>query len=188
MIANLLSMWHDIDSEKRAPAAPCLRPRTTGDMNSCWMEMVHKRGELFGWERGGKMGGRLCDYAQFTSLITCGPRGDPLENVREWKKADEKSNNTHPPNPVSEYETHGDAAVLEQPRFLRDAAEELSHELFTNNSLGYVSDKVQLGVYYMDARVFVFSDSRYGWTYALPMGRYRHRGPRFLTNMSTSPS
>jgi hypothetical protein len=106
----------------------------------------------------------------------------------EWNKADEKCNNTYLPNPVSEYETHRDAAVLEQSRFLRDAAEELSYELFANNNLGYVSDKMQLGVHYMGARVFGFSDVRYGWTYAFPMGRYQHRGPRFLTNMSTSPS
>ena len=103
-------------------------------------------------------------------------------------KSVEKKSNSYPPNPISEYKTHWDAAVLEQPGFFGNATEELSHELFTSDGLGYVSDKVQLRVYYIGARAFVFSGSRHGKTYLFPMERYQRRGLRFLINKSTCPS
>jgi hypothetical protein len=43
--------------------------------------------------------------------------------------------------------------MLEQPGLFRNAAEKLSHELFTENGLGYMRDKMQLGVYYRGVRV-----------------------------------
>jgi hypothetical protein len=61
---------------------------------------------------------------------------------------------THPPNPVGKYETHRHASILEQPGLFGNAAEKLSHELFTENGLGYMRDKMQLGVHYTGARVF----------------------------------
>ena len=61
----------------------------------------------------------------------------------------QRRKNAYAPNPVGEYKTHGNTAVLEQPRIFRNAAEELSDELFTRNGLGYMGDKVQLGMYCM---------------------------------------
>jgi hypothetical protein len=61
---------------------------------------------------------------------------------------------TNPPDPVSKYETHRYAAIFKQPRLVRDAAEKLGHELFTENGLGYMRDEMQLGVYYTGVSVF----------------------------------
>jgi hypothetical protein len=98
------------------------------------METFNKWREIFGWERGGEVGGGLCNHAQFTSFIA-------FRRCRD-----------SPPNPVCEYKTHRYAAVLEQPRFFGNATKELSDELFTRNGLGYMGDKVQLRVYFFPRR------------------------------------
>jgi hypothetical protein len=101
-----------------------------------------------------------------------------------WEQA---IKNTHLPNPVGKYETHRYAAMLEQPGPFRNAAEKLGHELFTENGLGYMRDKMQLGVYYTDVRV-LRRVLRQGQTYNFPMGQCQRRDLRFLTNKNTCPS
>ena len=143
----LLNVRYDVYSEGWAPASPCLRPLdgTSGSNRvGCKMKMVDEWRETFG--------GREGEEWEDASAITLNThRSSPLggaETLRESSRTvigDIKR--AYPPNPVSEYKTHGYTAVLEQPRLFRNA--ELSDELFTRNSLGYIRDKVKLGVYCM---------------------------------------
>ena len=106
------------------------------------------------WSANGERlsGGREGEEYEDASAITLNlHRSAPLGGAEIlWKSSRtviDGIKRAYPPNPISKYKTHGYAAVLKHPRFFRNAAEELSDELFTQNSLGYMSDKMQLGVY-----------------------------------------
>jgi hypothetical protein len=58
--------------------------------------------------------------------------------------------------------------------------------LFTKNSVGYMGDEMQLGVYYRGVRVFS-SGLRPVKTYIVPMGRCRRRDLHFPPNKNTCP-
>jgi len=61
-MTNLFSMWQDIYSEKRVPAAPVFWPENSlSDGRSSRMKVI-EIGELLRWEREKELGGRLCCY------------------------------------------------------------------------------------------------------------------------------
>jgi hypothetical protein len=56
-MTDLFIMWYDVYSEKRASATPILWPRimACNACSCCWMKVVEKRRETFGWERRKEM-------------------------------------------------------------------------------------------------------------------------------------
>ena len=114
----LLNVRYDVYSKEWAPASPCLRPLNgASGLNrvNCRMEMVDEWRETFGGREG-----EWEDASAITLNLHCSSPLGGAETLRESSRTViDGIKRAYPPNPVSEYKTHGYAAVLEQPRLDR---------------------------------------------------------------------